>query len=98
MDRSLALTFAICEGSGEMVEKNMSKQRATADELVWMITEELRSFKELSGNCEVAVIPDSRHGWLIVTSAKARKRAPTLERRILRVQTKLQAEYSLIKY
>jgi hypothetical protein len=77
----------------------MAKKRVSADELNWIVQEELTAGVYPPRRVSIAVVPDDRHGWRIllqkldgrtVWTSKISERVPAVERR-------LREKYSLEK-
>ena len=69
----------------------MSKKRVSADELNWIVQEELMANVSPVQRVPVAVVPDDRQGWRILLPklngrtawiSKISERVPAIERRL----------------
>ena len=69
----------------------MAKKRVTAEELNWIVQEELTADLYPVRRVSLAVVPDDRHGWRILLQKldgrtdlifKISKRVPDVERRL----------------
>lgn len=74
----------------------MAKKTISADEIVFLIEQELRGKNGKTVPApSVAIVPDATKDWVVVTSAKDRKRRPELVKRLGRIEAKLRALYRL---
>ena len=74
----------------------MAKKRIASVDLGWIILEQLKDEKEFLVGMSLAVIPDEESGWRTIINAKDRKyMRPSVERRLVAVEKKLQSIYTL---
>jgi hypothetical protein len=74
----------------------MAKKTVSADDIVFLIEQELRGKDgKTVPALSVAIVPDPIRDWLVVTSAKDRSRHPDLVKRLGRIEAKLRALYRL---
>jgi hypothetical protein len=77
--------------SGYSETQHMAKKRVSAEELNWIVQEELTADIYPLRRLSLAVVPDDRHGWRIllqkldgrtVWASKIGERVPAVERRL----------------
>ncbi|MDB5505308.1 MAG: hypothetical protein JWR89_5210 [Tardiphaga sp.] len=74
----------------------MAKRTVSADDLVFLIEQELRGKDgKTVPALSVAIVPDPAKDWIVVTSPKDLRRHPELVKRVGRIETKLKALYRL---
>jgi hypothetical protein len=73
----------------------MAKKHVSADELVWVFTEELNKTGKFPVGISIAIVPDVAASWTAITGARYRAMSPDLTRRFAQVQKRLRAIYQL---
>jgi hypothetical protein len=73
----------------------MAKKHVSADELVWLFSEELNKTGKFPVGISIAIVPDRAANWTAITGARYRAMSPDLARRFAQVQERLRAIYQL---
>jgi hypothetical protein len=74
----------------------MTKTRVTADELIWILGEELKGRKECPAAVMIAVVPDRVAGWAVIIGKTQRRSHPGCVKTIRAMEKRLIEKYTLI--
>ena len=72
----------------------MAKIKISNADLVWIVTEKLKSLSEYDHVPSVAIVPTEK-GWMAVTNARLRSSHPLQAKRIEQIQKQLRKVYTL---
>lgn len=71
----------------------MAKKKISSADLAWIISERL---KIGPSRMTIAIVPDSKLGWLALTSNRSRSAQPENARRLEAIQNQLREVYKLV--